>query len=850
MKNRIKEVIKEVLSQHIKPQHTNHKGGPMRPFLFILLITINIFGFNVLPTQASQQLVINEIFPNPAGSDADKEFVEIYNPTDDKISLQNYFIRRTSLKGVIKKYYFQEEDKIDSQEYLVLKTDSLNNNGATIELILQTKEETEISAEDKPDNDTQESEDDQDTNDDENNNDNEADEKNQNEDNNETEILIDSVKYSKAPDGQSYNRKSIIDNEWYWAKPTPGEINEEDPADKQYPLLQLSELLPNPEGEETIEEYIELYNPNDFEVDLTDWQLRDSSKTGKYNFPTQTNIAPKNFLTIYRKDFKFALNNTGLETVTLFAPNDKIQSQVNYKDAQESLSYSYNPITKQWQWTQYQTPNSTNKFNHKPTFIVDIPTNGFTYQPIKMQIKDLQDENNDNITVEWEFGDNSKKQNGLQVEHIYQTPGQYTIIVIIRDAVEAIQTTQKIEIIQEPLPKLEIVGLLPNPTGADTGQEEITIKNNDTKTINLQNFKIATGRDEDSLVKHIISEQILINPRQTITLKNNSCKFVLINSQSVVELLFKDDRLIDKISYQEESVPPGERYVKENNEWIWEGPYSNNHPPEFEIKKPKKVYKNVYAEFEIEELYDPDDDDIKVVWDFGDGHKSYLTKTRHKYEKKGKYKVTVKVKDGKTTVKKDFTIKVKKYPKYKLQIVGLLPNPIGKDYGKEVIFIKNNENKKINLKNYFIAIGKTKEKLTRHPFYKNFILKAGEIKKLFNSKITKFSLLNKQGIVQLLYPNGKVASEVAYEKKKILPGEEYLFNNSTKQWWWTGGESKKTTDNNLKLQNKYTDITLSLDQKMCLTQQYIKKQNFLTQQTQHKISGILWKIFQKQKNVL
>ena len=38
----------------------------------------------------------------------------------------------------------------------------------------------------------------------------------------------------------------------------------------------------------------------------------------------------------------------------------------------------------------------------------------------------------------------------------------------------------------------------------------------------------------------------------------------------------------------------------------------------------------------------------------------------------------------------------KKYPKYKLKIVSLMPNPIGRDAGREVIIIKNLDKKKIN----------------------------------------------------------------------------------------------------------------------------------------------------------
>ncbi len=805
-----------------------------------LSFLVIVFLLMLLPTIVSgdqKNIFLNELFPNPIGSDKGKEFVEIYNSGDTAISLENWTIKKTSTKGKIKVYKFKTSDEIKSKEYFIIKTSGLNNDGATVELL------------DGDDN------------------------------------LIDKVKYDKVVEGQSYNFTKQ-ENEWYWAEVSEGEKNisrndgessegnnggddeggggeGDDSSGKTYPKIIISELLPNPSGNEKEKEFIELYNPNDKEVNLKSWQLRDAGKTGHYDIMNNIIIPPKGFWVVYRVDFKFALNNSGSETVKLIAPNDKIIDEVSYEGSKEDFSYSYNFQKQKWFWTKFLTPGKQNKFNHPPVFQINSPTKIYQGEKNEFKIFNLQDEDNDTIKMTWDFGDH-KKVVGENVFYIYDKIGNYTVTVTADDGTEQVKRQKKITVVQKPLPKIKIVSLLPNPAGADSGREKIGLQNLGEEQINLIDYKIVTGSREDRIVKHKISQNFIIQPGQIKTILNQDiCKFVLINSTGIVRLLSSDDRLIDEVKYDKKSIAPNQKYILQpNNTWQWIAIGNNsgdninhndinNHLPTFNIKKPKKAYKNVWTKFALKNLKDKDGDKIKVVWDFGDGHRSYLKKTKHKYTKTGKYTVKIKVKDGHGIVEKEFKIKVKKYPKYKLKIVGLLPNPDGRDRGKEFIAFKNDSNKKINLRDYKIFTGRNKKKLVGHPFYKNFIIKAGEIKKLFNGEINKFSLLNKNGLVELIYPNRKVASSVKYGKSKILPNEEY-FLNTDKKWQWRGGITSKVTANlannvnNLsnfdekvqvlgaKNAKKELDITLNKQKQMCNTLQQIKIDNWRNKTTFNK----------------
>ena len=235
----------------------------------------------------------------------------------------------------------------------------------------------------------------------------------------------------------------------------------------------------------------------------------------------------------------------------------------------------------------------------------------------------------------------------------------------------------------------------------------------------------------------------------------------------------------------------GLSYNNKSDGWSWskyltpgKANYFNS-PPQISVKKVSKVYKNIYAEFDASKTKDANKEKLKFKWDFGDGRYSYLKKTKHKYEKKGKYRVVLEVDDGTEKVSKKIKIEVRSFPRYELRIVSLLPNPKGKDSGNEIISIHNYYKKRLNLKGYKLATGRDKSHLVSHPIYEDFKIKSGKGKDLRNKQICKFSLLNKKGVVALLYPNGKIADIVSYGKSKIADDEEYvLLDDELNRWSW------------------------------------------------------------------
>jgi len=125
-----------------------------------------------------------------------------------------------------------------------------------------------------------------------------------------------------------------------------------------YPNIMINELLPNPAADlsESNDEFIELYNPNQFDVDLTGWLIKDSSD--KSHIVKGITIAANSYATFYSADTHISLNNTG-DVVRLYSPNSELKDETqDYGDAKEGLSWGL--VDSAWAWNTTPTPNISN----------------------------------------------------------------------------------------------------------------------------------------------------------------------------------------------------------------------------------------------------------------------------------------------------------------------------------------------------------------------------------------------------------------------------------------------------------------------------------------------------------
>ena len=371
--------------------------------------------------------------------------------------------------------------------------------------------------------------------------------------------------------------------ESYQENGTPLATRSIKPTPKEYSTkIRLNEILPAPTKKD--DEYIELYNSTEKDIDLSDWILKDSSKTGKYIFPKDAVIEAEDYLIIYKKDFKFSLNNTGNETVYLYDPAEKEVSSVSYKSAKENISYNF--INNSWRWSATLTPGKENVIDVLPS--IEIKKDRNIYKNIYAAFE-AKFENSKNYKFTWDFGDGHKSY--LQkTRHKYENKGTYQGSLKVRTTVEDIIQEFSVKVKDYPKPKIKIVGLIPNPEGKDTKKNEwIEIKNNTKKKINLKDWSIATGWDK--MVSHPIREKFEIKPGQTKKLKRDICAFTLNNTKTKIELRYPDGKVADKIKYdrKKDKIEEDETYEKINDEWQWIEPEENSKEKQNNIKTMKET---------------------------------------------------------------------------------------------------------------------------------------------------------------------------------------------------------------------------------------------------------------------
>jgi hypothetical protein len=469
------------------------------------------------------KIIINEIFPNPSGADGDQEFVELYNPNDEQINLTGWTLNNTTQNS--HHSYNLDGFQIEAKHYLVLKKIdygfSLHNTFSQTELISPNPQiKTELT-------------------------------------------------YQETKEGRSLNVAQNDDGEDYWARTSSGLENNPDPKLTNYPNLVLSEILPNPNGDESLNEFIEIYNPNAVAVDLIDWQIKDSSSTGNYLFSQSKIIPAKNYLTIYRSEFDFALNNSGGEAVYLLAPNEKIKSQVEYQTAREEISYNFNFVNENWRWSRFLTPNKENQFNNLPKitkFSIDKKIYKKMYAEFEVQAIDLD---NEKLQYRWDFGDGHRSYQ-RKTRHKYLKTGTYFGNVRIQDSSEEVVKNFTIKVKKYPKYKVEIIQVMPNPVGKDSINEFVVVKNNSKHKINLENWSVATATEEKKIINHPIHTKLIIQAGEEKKITRKDSAFSLPNKKGVVELRRPDGSVADKIAYaKNQSIKENEAYEKNQGQWHW-----------------------------------------------------------------------------------------------------------------------------------------------------------------------------------------------------------------------------------------------------------------------------------------
>jgi len=124
--------------------------------------------------------------------------------------------------------------------------------------------------------------------------------------------------------------------------------------------LNMSEILPNAIGADTGQEFIEVFNPNTFAVDLSGYALYVGPNfENKYNFPAGSIIEPLAYRSFSNTEIPFTLLNSSGRVGIGLSDSPAIMSETpSYTDPKEGQSWA--SIDGAWAYTNRPTPGLKN----------------------------------------------------------------------------------------------------------------------------------------------------------------------------------------------------------------------------------------------------------------------------------------------------------------------------------------------------------------------------------------------------------------------------------------------------------------------------------------------------------
>jgi hypothetical protein len=129
----------------------------------------------------------------------------------------------------------------------------------------------------------------------------------------------------------------------------------------EYPTVRLNEILPDPGSPkaDASDEFIELYNPNDTDVDVTGYRIASGSNLAStYTLPAYT-IPAHSYLTLYSSETKIGLANSGSKLQLQSPDQNPMGDVLEYGAIGTDQAWAY--FGDGWKLTDKPTANAVNE---------------------------------------------------------------------------------------------------------------------------------------------------------------------------------------------------------------------------------------------------------------------------------------------------------------------------------------------------------------------------------------------------------------------------------------------------------------------------------------------------------
>ena len=499
--------------------------------------------------EGAELVVINEVLPNPSGSD-DAEWIELKNIGEGEVNLEGWRVADLSKEYVISGDDFGSM-VIGAGGFFVLDKRvtgiALNNSGGESVFLYNSQGG-----------------------------------------------LVWQVSYSgSAKDNMSWARDASGEYGWTGSL-SKGEENvivEEESSPVSEPsssqegnryegYILINEFLANPFGIDD-NEWIELYNTSTKVINLDGWVLKD--RDGE--FELEGEIEPGDFLVVERSESELVLNNIGGDYIELIDKYGDRVDRVSYtKKVVEGESYNWCSNLGKWFWLEEVSAGEVNKCpldNDEPVAYFEVEGGELLVSDyVWLDARESYDKDGEIVKYIWEFEREVSVMGEKRLVFEFFEPKVEVKFLGSGEMKINLRVVDNLGGIDEYEVEIEVVGVsvevgpgeiyinkfLADPAGDDSQGEWIELCSGREMDIDLIGFKLddeeggSSPYGLDDYVLGGLSCILVMRIESGIALNNNEDKVRLIDSQG---------NLIDEVSYT--GAKSGLVYSRMEEGWEWLG---------------------------------------------------------------------------------------------------------------------------------------------------------------------------------------------------------------------------------------------------------------------------------------
>lgn len=364
------------------------------------------------------------------------------------------------------------------------------------------------------------------------------------------------------------------------------------------PAMVINEIMWAGSTVSASDEWIELYNPGDSEIDVSGWLLEKAGGRSSpgLTLPGGALVPAGGYYLIANFAADHASNTFGVEvdyvTASLALLNDGNGDLVlkdeagavidqagggpwlagaNFSGVKKSmergeeamdglLAASWHSSTETQDQKNYGTPRAQNSrpaVNASPEAVVAGATSALVGQAITLSGEDSSDADDDILTYAWSWGDGTTAS-GVSASHAFAAAGKFMVVLTVSDGQTEAEAQHVVSVTAPVYSNAVIINeFLPNPAGPDTGNEFIELKNTGSEDVDLSDWQLDDM--EGGSAPYAIVAGTTLGAGGVKAFLRSETKIALNNTGDSVRLL--DPAGVVRSSYvYSSSVPEGQSY--------------------------------------------------------------------------------------------------------------------------------------------------------------------------------------------------------------------------------------------------------------------------------------------------